>query len=290
MSLIIYRKPGCKLMITSRAHLSLIHPSLFQALVLIDPVIQRWNPGKNFALLSTYRRDIWPSRSQAAMKFISTPFFQRWDPRVLERWIEYGLRELPTEIYPEPVQTDEKPVTLTTTKAQEVFTFLRPAYRDDKRPGEDCTPKTEMYPEDIEDDPFYRPEAPKLFRRLPELRPSVMYLFGQNSELSTPEDRQLKMDLTGTGPGGSGGARNGRVQQTVLPCGHLIPMEMVTESAKVCTSFIDQELHRWEMQMKRNRQQWEKYSRHDRLTIDERWRENIGQPAGRSTRLRDPKT
>ncbi|KAI2916225.1 hypothetical protein CBS147343_10474 [Aspergillus niger] len=58
------------------AHLSLMHPSLFEGLILLDPVIQRENPGRKFAQASTYRRDLWASREQAAAKFKSNPFYR----------------------------------------------------------------------------------------------------------------------------------------------------------------------------------------------------------------------
>ena len=82
------------------AHLSLMHPSLFEAIILVDPVIQRENPSRKYALPSTYRRDIWPSRKEAAEKFQSSAFYRAWDPRVLDKWVEYGLRDLPTMLHP----------------------------------------------------------------------------------------------------------------------------------------------------------------------------------------------
>jgi hypothetical protein len=244
-----------------------------QSLILIEPVIQLWNPGQDYARTSAARRDIWPSREDATKQFGSNPFYKSLDPRALRKWIEYGLRELPTETYPDHAQSGRSPVTLTTTKAQEVFTYLRPAYQDDKWPEEDSTPKREIHPDDIDGKPFYRPEPIQLFRRLSELKPSVMYIFGDKSELSAPKDRSLKMELTGTGPGGSGGVAKGRVQQTVLPTGHMVPIALVAQTATVCAQCIDEELTRWQTQMETYRRKWESSSRHERITIDDRWKE-----------------
>ena len=103
---------------------------------MIDPIMERkFTSGLNMAKLSTSRRDIWPSREVAAEKFRSSKFYQSWDPRVLENWVQYGLRETPTELYPPEASAEgEQRVTLTTPKQQEVYSFLRPLYRGDSKP------------------------------------------------------------------------------------------------------------------------------------------------------------
>ncbi|KAJ5795361.1 hypothetical protein N7457_001960 [Penicillium paradoxum] len=259
-------------------HLSLMHPSLFQGLILIDPVIQLENPSLKYALPSTYRRDHWPSRVEAANKFRSSSFYRAWDPRVLEKWIEYGLRDLPTKVYPicHETGTQQPAVTLTTPKTQELFTFLRSSYVDRRSGLPRGSPQEEMHPDDIDNSPFYRPEPPHIFRRLPELKPAVMYLFGSSSDLSSPTARQDKLRITGTGVGGSGGVSRGRVQEVVLPCGHLVPMELVRESAQASGDFIDSELSYWESQTSAFRKAWECIPQDERVTIDKQWEDNIG--------------
>ncbi|THC96242.1 hypothetical protein EYZ11_004276 [Aspergillus tanneri] len=259
------------------AHLSLMHPSLFQALVLIEPVIQRGNPSKEFALPSTYRRDLWPSREEASQKFQSSSFYQNWDPRVLDKWVEYGLRDTPTELYPQGDEDgQQQTVTLTTTKAQELFTFLRPAYIDRRSGLPRGDPHREVHPAEIDDYPFYRPEPAQMFRRLPDLKPSVLYMFGESSVLSSPVARQEKMQTTGTGIGGSGGFSQGRVKELVLPSGHLIPMDSVADCAAASTDFIHAELSSWESARKAQREAWERIPRVERVSIDEQWKEHIG--------------
>ena len=255
--------------------------------VLIDPVIQRENPSKPYALASTYRRDIWPSSKEAEEKFAMSKFYQKWDPRVLSEWIEYGLRELPTKQHPSKTNhsSPDVPVTLTTTKSQEVFTFLRPAYADERMlQGQDHIYQ-DMDPEDIEPGyHFYRPEPPVAFRNLPDLKPSVMYIFGEASELSSPKAREAKLQRTGTSRSGSGGARNGRVRETVLDCGHLVPMERTIQCAEAAASFIDEEVSRWEAEERELDQRWEKLSRQQRTEINDQWREHIGPPPKRAQR------
>ena len=94
------------------------HPSSLQSLILIDPTIPIPNPGKDFVPASTYRRDLWPSRKFAAESFAKSKFYHAWDPRVLDLWVKYGLRDVPAEQGVD--EGGEQPVTLQTTVAQEV--------------------------------------------------------------------------------------------------------------------------------------------------------------------------
>ncbi|RAH66006.1 alpha/beta hydrolase [Aspergillus aculeatinus CBS 121060] len=259
------------------AHLSLIHPSLFEGLVLVDPVIQRENPGRKYAEASTYRRDIWPSRQQAIEKFQTSPFYQAWDPRVFAKWIQYGLRDLPTPLYPITEETGPSAVTLTTTKAQELFYYMRPSYIDERSGLPRGYPEEEMHPDDVDKTyPFYRPEPAWMFRRLPELKPAVLYLFGDKSDLSSSTARREKVESTGTGVGGSGGAARGLVQEVVLPCGHMVPMERVRESAETSASFIAARLSAWELKVSRFREAWERVPHLDRISVDRQWEREIG--------------
>ncbi|KAL4904421.1 hypothetical protein BDW74DRAFT_168445 [Aspergillus multicolor] len=261
------------------AHLSLMHPTLFSALVLIDPTIQRSNPGTKFAQASTYRRDIWPSRAEAVKKFKTSSFYQAWDERVFEKWTQYGLRQLPTPLYPATEQNGPEAVTLATTKAQELFYYVRPSYIDERSGLPRGNPEEDMHPDDIDKDcPSYRPEPALMFHRLPDIKPPVLYLFGEKSELSTPEARRQKMESTGTGVGGSGGVQTGAVEEVVLPAGHLVPMELVRESADATTDFVHSRVSAWEEKARRYREAWKGVPHEERVRIDEQWEKHIGVP------------
>ncbi|KAJ5482669.1 Abhydrolase domain-containing protein mpaH [Penicillium diatomitis] len=283
------------------AQLSLMHPRLLHTLVLLDPVIQRQTTQLDAegmaeqvrriaktTQLSTYRRDMWPSRKAAAEGFKRSPFYQAWDPRVLDRWIKYGLRDLPTAVHPlDPnavVDKQNPPVTLRTTLHQEVFTFSRPNYAN--RPGSGKPVNRVTHPDlDAEHPdtyPFYRPEPARIFSQLPYLRPSVLYIFGGKSDMCHPEMMADKLANTGTAIGGSGGVAKGRVRDVLLEdYGHLLAQEAVNECAEAAVSWLTPELRRWRDEEESFRSVWSRKSKVEKLTVDKQWYEHVPAPARR---------
>ncbi|KAI4721734.1 toxin biosynthesis protein-like protein [Aureobasidium sp. EXF-10727] len=252
--------------------LSLMHPRLLSTLILIDPVIIRKSHSNAYDLgrLSARRRDKWPSREAARKAFEKSPMFKDWDRRVLDRWMDHALRDLPTKLYPEvatsstppaigadvsgstisPDSNTEVPVTLKTTKHQEVMTFMRGNFVTPLNPAPDTAPNPLTHP-DVDTAlpirmPFYRPESFHIFKLLQYLRPSVLYVFGTESDLSTAQHIADKLEVTGVAAGGSGGVAKGRVKEfTMQRGGHLMPMERVEETADQCSGWLLQELKRW---------------------------------------------
>lgn len=234
-------------------NLSYLHPRLLSHLVLLDPVVSRFlrqGPAYGFGAmkLSSFRRDLWPSRQEAEAAFRKNKLFSTWDRRVLEAWLRYGIRDTPTKLHPEPGRA-----TLTTTKHQEVFTYYRPlAQAVDKESGKRYVDPKKL--PDIDTDylakyahfHFYRPEGPTTTDRLPSLRPSVLWLFGDRSDVCGPGMREETLRLTGTGVGGSGGAAAGMVGQVVVEeLGHLVPMEATTRCAAHAAESIAPAVRRW---------------------------------------------
>ncbi|KAF2631978.1 alpha/beta-hydrolase [Macroventuria anomochaeta] len=271
------------------ANLALLHPRLFESLILIDPVIQGkmtvlGNVSPAFA--SAKRRDLWPSRAEAAKGFKKSKFYQTWDPRVLDRWIEHGLRNVPTKLYPD---AKEGQVTLSTTKHQEVMTFLRPNFRN--RGGEtepdsvDFTltnPKlnrrthADLTPYEQPQEPFYRGESTIVFNQLPTLRPSVLYVFGSLSFLTDDAIIEEKLAKTGSGVGGSGGRAEGRVDSVMVQdAGHLIPMEKVEESADHIGKWIGKEMVRYRDWEKKTQEEWGNKKGIERSVLSDRFVEEL---------------
>lgn len=204
------------------AYLSLTHPRLLTSLIFLDPTIgtqangtPKHSPARSMAQLSTFRRDVWPSLEAAISAFDKSAFYKTWDRRAYDKWLRYGLRDVPTISYP---NAEPPAVTLATTVSQEVFTFVRPNY---EQYGVDGKPVNRVTHADVNnvqgtDYPFYRSESPYVYRHLPELRPSALCIFGGASPISTPEMNENKLAQTGTGIGSSGGPAEGRVKGVTL--------------------------------------------------------------------------
>ncbi|KAJ9659153.1 hypothetical protein H2198_003295 [Neophaeococcomyces mojaviensis] len=208
--------------------LSLMHPRLLSTLILCEPIIfnstaiNAGHPG----MLSSVRRDIWSTRAEAANQLRRGLKKQNWDDRVLELYLKYGLRPVPTAIY-DPANDNTIPqdaVTLTTTKHQEVWTFCQ-LNLDEPDEERDKLLKPYQDPKELRR-LAARPDVSATMRNLPFIKPSVLFVFGGKSPVSPPSWRDEKYHITGTGVGGSGGAKAGRVEQIVFEKeGHLLPFE-----------------------------------------------------------------
>jgi len=233
--------------------------------------------------LSTFRRDLWPSREAAVTSFNKSAFYKSWDPRVLKRWNKFGLRVTPTVIYPETLTPG---VTLSTTSAQEVFTYGRPNYELYGVAGKPINRTTHADIEPISYDStykFYRSEMGLVYRRLPEVRPSVLYVRGGISTVGTDESHGARVSCTGTGIGGSGGEEEGRVAGVIFEgVGHLVPMEAPDRTAQVAAEWIGRQVNRLMKEEARWQRWWDSRSSKQKQEIDDVWRENIGGPPKRA--------
>lgn len=273
-------------------NLALIHPRLLSTLVLLDPVIQEHASapsGPNPAQASTFRRDIWPSRHDAETLFRKQAFYQSWDPRVLDCWIKYGVRETPTLVHPGKKGASNTAVTLTTSKHQEVFTFLRPSWSLKKSASQVTLDSTLLPDIDLSGlmvYPFYRPEPPLTLSRLPNLRPSVLYIFGELSNMSGPAQQEQKLAVTGTGVGGSGGRRNGRVKGVELKgIGHLVAMESVHGCADQASDWLSHEMQLWKAEADKY-EAWSKLDIIEKVTTSKEWESQIGGPIRRPVKAK----
>ncbi|KAK5994987.1 Type I acyl-CoA thioesterase mpaH [Cladobotryum mycophilum] len=253
---------------------ALIHPRLFSGMVLLDPVIARFRTlYSNPAVNSVNRRDVWPSRQAALASFSKNPFYKLWDPRALHRWAEFGLRDDPNG------EEGQGQVKLTTTKHQEVFTFLRPLWPAFDESGTQLISRRHM-PDMIPDEgftvanhPVYRPEGVSTLKRLPHLRPGVLYIFGGKSD---------KLETTGVGEGGSGGAKEGRVKSVTEPeAGHLVPLENPGFCAQAAAEWAKTEVDRW-WEEEREFEEWSKKPAVEKVTVSEEFRKRIGAPPPRN--------
>lgn len=101
--------------------------------------------------------------------------------------------------------------------------------------------------------------------------------------MSSPELRKMKMETTGTGLGGSGGAIEGRVKEVVLEgIGHLVAMEAVGACAEAAAMWFDQEVKRWREEEEDFQRKWSNKKKQERFMVDEEWINRIGAKPQRS--------
>jgi hypothetical protein len=264
-----------------------MHPRLFTSLALVEPVIVPdtfSGYGPLLSKLSLKRRDTWSSRSAAIKAARKT--HKRWDDRVLERWALHGYRSLPTALYPQSSHSDtdvihDGPVTLTSTKHQEVMQYVRPNFGGHRPLGqEDSTvgPSHEpLFQADVigplsKTSPFYRSEPVIAWKLLDHVRPSVLYVFGGSSPISKPEICAEILHRTGAGVGGSGGVLSEQVKQKrIETSGHQVPLEKVAETASAIGTWIGSAVQRWREDEMRIAKDWADRPIKDRLSVSAEW-------------------
>ncbi|KAI0394249.1 Alpha/beta hydrolase family-domain-containing protein [Xylariaceae sp. FL0594] len=302
------------------AHLSLLHPRLLSTLVLLDPTIivfdpaRSSGPGTTPARASAFRRDLWPSRADAVASFARSPFYRTWDPRVLDAWNRHAIRDLPTPLYPALPDSEGGGgggATLRTTKHQEVFTFFRPLYPYLTTSTTLSSSSLSTAPENNQQDnhpkftisksgapdydpalistlppgqppfPFYRSEGGVVLHSLPYIRPSVLFIHGGSSDLSTPQLRHLRVSTCGIGPGGSGGGKDGKVRDVVMPdMGHLFPMQDPSTTAAHTASWIAEQMVGWRQEQVAY-EAWTRRPMSEKNTLSKEFVEKVGRPEGK---------
>ncbi|KAI0421664.1 Alpha/beta hydrolase family-domain-containing protein [Xylaria grammica] len=292
--------------------LALMHPRLLTTLVMFDPTIIVFDPahtsgpGASPARASTFRRDVWPSRQEAVESFRRSPFYQSWDPRVLEAWNEHAIRDLPTPLFPsDPSKPTATPgATLRTTKHQEVFTFFRPlypyitsspsspsgTYTISKSGAPDFDPShASNLPPGQEPFGFYRSEGGAVLNSLPAVRPSALFVHGATSDISPPELRAQRVSTCGVGPGGSGGEKAGRVAEVLMEGkGHLFPMEVPGEAAAHAARWIGKEMARWREEQAEY-EAWTRLPMREKTTLSQEFMDKVGRPKPRPKKPAEPK-
>ncbi|KAE8381593.1 toxin biosynthesis protein [Aspergillus bertholletiae] len=265
--------------------LSLIHPRLFTSLILIEPFIHDMDDGAAGGWIATAakRTDSWPSRSVAAK--ISLKVWRAWDPRAIGRWVEYGYRDLPTLLYP-PAKTasgGERPVTLSTTKVQEICSYIRPNFHGHKQlglPDDKDSPSPPHDPLLVPDMigkmhrriRFYRPEPLLAWRLLPHVRPSVLYLSGAKSGLFLSGHHFRAAKKTGTGFGGSGGREYNRVKHIIIDkSGHTLPMEKIAETAGAMGPWMSNIVRQWRDDEQRIEEGWSELPACQKSSFSDEW-------------------
>ena len=270
---------------TSIVNLAVMHPRLFTSVVLVDPIIipAPSKGGRN--LIPTYsiirKQDTWPSREAAESYHRRNKLYQSWDPRVLDRFLQFGIRNSPSLSPSNPHS-----VTLTTSKYQEAFNHVRAAHPSRDHPFTNIPPPRKTHPDVFRDRPFevpfYRPEAYLAFTQIPSLLPTVLYISPTASLVTTPDARDACIRNIGTGLGGSGGVEEGAVKEVVIPrSGHFVPFEQPTVLAEVVAEWIAERLKSWRKEEEEEKQKWELVKAENKRRVGEDWMFWMEQFAGK---------
>ena len=244
--------------------MSVYHPRLFSGIVILEPGLgpgfgqPRRPPFRLFpGILPAKRKDHWPTREAAEKHFRSSPFYRTYDTRVLERVLNYELRDIPPRS--SPPSTDAKTplstVILMTPKTMEAYTWLR---ADPPLTGFPEGPDYATRQEDSFVAPgFYRGEAAQVYDSIPHIYPSTLYVWGENSMVGKAGDYRTKMlAVHGTGRGGSGGVAAGRATEAwIANAGHMVNNDKPKETAKAVAPWLGIEIDRWKDEVERRKKE-----------------------------------
>jgi len=230
-------------------NLANMHQRLFTSIVTIEPVLNKstYAMPMTGVFPLTFRKDRWATREEALTAFTKGPLYKNFHPDVVRLFGQYGLRD-----------NADGTVGLTTTKAQELFAYARAAYPPSRSQTlEEFTPTRESHAdiglefgtgrERNPEEAFYRPEAQLAFAWLPFLKPSVLMIHGSKSHFigSSPKGRKERVEAVGWATGGSGGVKDGRVQDVVIKGSHFVPMDNPSGVAKAAADWYASEMDRW---------------------------------------------
>lgn len=90
--------------------------------------------------------------------------------------------------------------------------------------------------------PFYCPSPVMNFHQLVHLRPSVLYIVGNNVHSAAADMAKDRLANTGNGVGSSGGVGCGRVRSITLDGSHLLPLENVRTTAEQASYWVTKEI------------------------------------------------
>ncbi|KAF2662584.1 alpha/beta-hydrolase [Lophiostoma macrostomum CBS 122681] len=269
-------------------NLALIHPSLFHSIILIDPFLQDFAPpGPNAALMASMRRDTWDSRAAAEKQMSKNPFFKAMDPRVLQKYLKFGLRDLP----------DGK-VTLATPKSQEAWSFVRSNFEpvpedtntvEARRRERLLSP--DMLPFSAASTMMYaRPETVPVLDSVSHLRPRTLFVHGEYSHINHEEIREMQLSKVGVGPGGNGGVADGGVETAIVEDGsHLCCFEKPAVVAADAANWLKKETARWKEEKEFYATLDRAKSKDDIKELSEKWVSgtkldaNVQRPAAKGT-------
>jgi pimeloyl-ACP methyl ester carboxylesterase len=231
------------------------HSRLFAGLILLEPALgpngtNRWpGPPKYFpGVRASKRRDSWSSKEAARADFVQSRYYGRFDPRVLDRVVEYELctsRTQSSNSYPS-ASSINGPVMLTTPKTMEVYMWMRP---NPPIPGFSYSQLNNTPISASQFVPgFTTPEGPATWATLPHIYSPVLFIWAKESELSSRDSARARVvDVIGTGIGGGGGKAAGQVAEGFINgATHPVVLEKPAACADVAAEWLEEKIAQWD--------------------------------------------
>ncbi|KAK5125404.1 hypothetical protein LTR85_000513 [Meristemomyces frigidus] len=260
--------------------LALLHPRLLTSVITVEPIAGSTQHGGQWTSVAQilFRKDKWRSPEAAMEYFRKAPLHKRWHPKVLELYHQHGFMNLPARGEP-GLSQDAAGVTLKTSRHQEALNFARASFPASPDHGlETIRFDRRCHPEIVgvgnePGNPMYRPESTTIFKQLPSLRPSCLLIYGTESTFSETSAlrRKEKMEAIGTGPGGSGGAPEGRVKEMNVKGSHWLPFEQPLEFAQTVGAWLGEEMMRWRTLEVQDNEAWSATPMDRRSTVSADW-------------------
>lgn len=177
------------------------------------------------------QRDKWPSLEAAWNAFAKSRYYGRFDPRVLEKVLQYDLIENP--------KAQGGGVTFTLPKSQQVAVMVR---TDPPLPG---YPVAEDYQTRQEEsrtiNGFYRPEGSRIKECMKAIHCKTLLMWSsEDNSISDQPYRERFTKELGTGLMGGGGLVKGQVDEIFVERGrHNFPFENPQESGAIVASWLE---------------------------------------------------
>jgi pimeloyl-ACP methyl ester carboxylesterase len=237
--------------------LSLMHPSLFTSLVLIEPIITD-SPSEagveKLAMAAIRRRRDWKTRAEAEEYFGKV--WSKWDARARERWNASAL--IPCDANFVDGKTE-----LAWDRLQELDAYMDTSELWASAVGASvATGKGSA---------AWIPFPPQIWERLKDLAVHTVFVCGSESEQHAERTRKHWKDFTGTNEKfwPRGFQRKVELLEMVA-VGHLVPMEAASKCAELVGVWIDEEMKMWRKEWDKNRR-WRHMSEKDKCEAVASW-------------------
>ena len=112
----------------------------------------------------------------------------------------------------------------------------------------------------------------QMLQNLPQIRPSILWIFGSRTHINSLILQDEKVSLTGTGIEGNGGVKAGTVEKAIIENGdHMVPLERVKECAMVLGRWFEKKVEEFGAEETFHREHKRGKSEREMLVTSKQW-------------------